>query len=41
MRDYDRKLRSIIEERFSTAVRAYQAEMNGAVLGILDEVLKN
>ncbi len=40
MRGYDRKLRSIIEERFSTAVRAYQAEMNGAVLRILDEVLK-
>jgi hypothetical protein len=40
MRGYDRKLRSIIEERFSTAVRAYQAEMNGAVLRILEDVLK-
>jgi hypothetical protein len=41
MRGYDRKLRSIIEERFSTAVRAYQAEMNGAVLRILEDVLNS
>ena len=40
IRGYDTKLRYDIEEFFGDAIKAYQGEMNQAVLHIVDEVLK-
>lgn len=40
IRGYDRKLRSDIEDSFNIAIKAYQTEMNEAVLRIIDDVLK-